>query len=118
MSIYIQAENSIQNNKIIYFADSHLYSQESIFKCTYWYTDKFTISINLESNKYYKIVLTPKIDLLESELIGILNKLGNDLIDFRLRDMITKETQNIRELLIAKAFSNYPSEEEPPGNIK
>jgi len=113
----MQPENSIQDNKIIYFADSQLYSQESIFKCTYWYTDKFTILIKLESNKHYKIVLTPKDDLSEAELWVILNKLGNDLIDFRLREIVTKGTQNIRDLLIAKAFSNYPSEEEPPGNI-
>jgi hypothetical protein len=38
------------------------------------------------------------------------------LIDFSLRDIVTKETQNIRDLLIAKAFSNGEFDEEPTGD--
>jgi hypothetical protein len=40
-----------------------------------------------------------------------------DLIDFSLRETINRETTNIRELLIAKAFSNGEYDEIPPGEI-
>ncbi len=49
------------------------------------------------------------------DLNKYLQKLERDLIDFNLRDIITKETQNIRDLLIAKAFSHFNTEETPPG---
>ena len=114
----MQPENSIQDSKITYFANSKIFPEEVIIKCIYWYTDKFFISVDFEKDKYYKIILKPKNELSESKLSFYLNKLSNDLIDFKLRDTITKETQNIRELLIAKAFSNYVSEEEPPGMIQ
>jgi hypothetical protein len=44
-----------------------------------------------------------------------LQKLERDLVDFQLRSIINKETQNIRDLLVAKAFSNGEFDEEPPG---
>ena len=53
----------------------------------------------------------------EDELDLYLQKLERDLIDFQLRDTITKETQNVRDLLVAKAFSNGEFDEEPPGEV-
>jgi hypothetical protein len=44
-------------------------------------------------------------------------KLERDLVDFNLRDIVTKETQNVRDLLIAKAFSNGEFDELPPGDV-
>jgi hypothetical protein len=46
-----------------------------------------------------------------------LQKLERDLVDFNVRDIVTKETQNVRDLLIAKAFSNGEYDELPPGEI-
>jgi His-Xaa-Ser system protein HxsD len=110
-------ENFIKDNNITYFADSKIFHEEVIFKCLYWYTDKFIISVKFEADNYYKIILISKNNLSNLELSFYLDKLSNDLNDFKLRDIVTKETHNIRDLLIAKAFSNYTSEEEPPGNI-
>jgi hypothetical protein len=47
----------------------------------------------------------------------LLQKLERDLIDFNLRDIVTKETKNIRDLLTAKAFSNGEFDELPPGEL-
>ena len=44
-------------------------------------------------------------------------KLTRDLIDFNLRDIVTKETQNVRDLLIAKAFSHGEFYEVPVGEV-
>ena len=53
----------------------------------------------------------------EQETTRRLQKLERDLIDFNLRDIVTKETKNIRDLLTAKAFSNGEFDELPPGEL-
>jgi hypothetical protein len=44
----------------------------------------------------------------------LLTKIKRDLVDFKTRDIISAETRNIREILIAKAFANDDSFDEPP----
>jgi len=105
-------------NEIIVFADTNLYSKDSIFKCLYWYGAKFHTNISIENNQY-KISLTPvaEKELSKQEIDTIVQQLNNDLIDFNLRDIVSKETANIRDLLIAKAFSNGEFDELPIGEI-
>ena len=40
-----------------------------------------------------------------------------DLIDFKLRDIVTKETQTIRELITAKAFAYFDLDDNPATEI-
>lgn len=37
----------------------------------------------------------------------LISRIKQDLIDFRLREIVSRETATIRELLIAKAFAHY-----------
>ena len=46
-----------------------------------------------------------------------MDKLNQDFIDYNLRDIVSKETKNVRELIIAKAFSNGEYDEDPPGEL-
>lgn len=82
----------------------------------YWYSDKFSISINLLEN-HYKIELIPNSENNNADLNQLMEKLCRDLLDFNLRQIVTSETRNVRDLLIAKAFSNGEFDEKPPGEI-
>ncbi len=95
--------------------DSSLFSKDAIFKCLYWYTNSFVIDITSQEDGFFLIKLELKIELEESELVLLKAKINQDLIDFNLRDIVSKETQNLRDLLIAKAFSNGEFDENPPG---
>jgi His-Xaa-Ser system protein HxsD len=108
----------IEGNQINIYLNTSLYSKDAIFKCLYWYGDRFYTSVSEESG-FYKIIVKPLPEhkLTEGELEGVLFKLQRDLIDFNLRDIVSKETQTIRELLIAKAFSHGEFDELPPGDI-
>lgn len=110
--------NFIKDGVVTVFVDSTLYSREAIFKCLYWYGNKFRTGINL-ANTTYEITLTPLATVVaETEnLTEILEQLERDLIDFNLRDIVTRETRNVRDLLIAKAFANGEFDEDPPGEI-
>jgi His-Xaa-Ser system protein HxsD len=111
-------KNHITEREIIVYADMAIYSKDAIFKCMYWYGDKFSVNISVEEESY-KIILTPheNADIKLTDFRLYLEKLERDIIDFNLRDIVTKETKNIRDLLVAKAFSNGEFDELPPGEI-
>ena len=115
----MQFQNEIKGNEIIVFADTTLYSKDSIFKCLYWYGDKFHTNLSFADSNTYRVSVKPisTIQLSADELENLLLKLERDLVDFNLRDIVTKETQNVRDLLIAKAFSNGEFDELPPGDV-
>jgi His-Xaa-Ser system protein HxsD len=109
----MENESKILDRTIIIYLETALYSKDSIFKCLYWYSDKFDIVTNTVVEKYYEIKFKPNTTtcINDNDLEKYFNDLKRDFIDFNLRDIVTKETKNIRELLIAKAFSNYEDEE-------
>ncbi len=115
----MQFQNKIKDNEIIVFADTSLYSKDSIFKCLYWYGDKFHANLSFADSNTYRVSVKPisTTQLSSDELENLLLKLERDLVDFNLRDIVTKETQNVRDLLIAKAFSNGEFDELPPGEV-
>jgi His-Xaa-Ser system protein HxsD len=115
----MQFQNEIKDNEIIVFADTVLYSKDSIFKCLYWYGDKFHTNLSFADSNTYRVSVKPMstIQLSSNELENLLLKVERDLVDFNLRDIVTKETQNVRDLLIAKAFSNGEFDELPPGEV-
>lgn len=114
----MQKKNRIEDGKIIIFLDNSLYTKEAVFKCVYWYGEKFRTSVTIENENYVVILesIEPKIDLAEF-LQKSLIQAERDFIDYNLRDIVTKETKNIRELLIAKAFSHGQFDEDPPGQV-
>lgn len=115
----MQYSNEIKDNEIVVFAHISLYSKDSIFKCLYWYSDKFHTNISFADEETFRVSIKPVATdhLTSSEKENLLLKLERDLIDFNLRDIVTKETKNVRDLLIAKAFSNGEFDEDPPGDV-
>jgi His-Xaa-Ser system protein HxsD len=111
--------NFIKDGGITAFADASLFSKDAILKCLYWFGDKFHTTVSVKDENTYTITLKPldTANVKEDDLDLYLQKLERDLIDFQLRDTITKETQNVRDLLVAKAFSHGEFEEEPPGEV-
>lgn len=98
----------LDDGNLSFLIERSLYSEDIVYKCFYWFSNNFDVSISEdESSHYFKIFISskdPDLVVCNSELVS---KVKQDLIDFKLRDIITKETQTIRELLVAKAFSHY-----------
>lgn len=115
----MKQSNCVKDGEIFVFADSKIFSNETILKCLYWFGEKFHTDFFLADNETFTISLKPlaNANVKDDELDLYLQKLERDLIDFQLRNTITKETQNIRDLLVAKAFSNGEFDEAPPGEV-
>ncbi len=114
----MRSGNYVKDGEIIVFADTSIFSKEAILKCLYWFGDKFHTEFVMVEN-LYQITLKPlaNANVKKDELDLFLQKLERDIVDFQLRETISKETRNVRDLLVAKAFSNGEFDEEPQGNV-
>lgn len=107
--------SEIKANEIHLLIDKEIYNEDVLHKCFYWYTGNFNVEISNHSEKQFSVRLQSKAQ--SDNLQDTLEKVKRDLIDFKLRDTITKETKVIRELIVAKAFAYYGLEENPASEI-
>ena len=106
-------EWTILNSELIISINKDLYSEDVLFKCFYWYGKDFSTDISLQENSY-TVKLQPKDKVLsEDEWTSVVTKVKRDLVDFKLRDIVTKETKTIRELIVAKAFAYHETPIDP-----
>ena len=112
-------QNRIEGKEIVAFADRRIYSKSAILKCLYWHGASFQTVLTMADVNTFQISLklNEGLDDKHVDLKEHLQKLERDLIDFKLRDIVLKETKNVRDLLIAKAFAHQDSIEEPYGEI-
>lgn len=106
------------NDRLKIFVDSNLYPESTIYKCFYWYTGDYEVIIEKGLNAEYIISLSQITTKLYPNAIDtLLRKIQKDLIDFKLREIVQKETAMVRQLIIAKAFANFDSTTAPETQI-
>ena len=115
-------EYTFKDNIVSIYLNQNFYSVDAIFKCIYWYGDKYNVMLDSNSDLPNKIQVKfhskdNSKPIKDVDIEKIINDFINKINDFQLRDIITKETKNIRDLLVAKAFSNGEFDEEPPGEF-
>jgi His-Xaa-Ser system protein HxsD len=90
-----------------------LYSKEALLQACYWFTDRAYLVVTATSEQTYEVVITPKPGqgTAASDVAG---ELANALIDSELRQVVTRETGGIRELVFAKAFAEGGLLADPP----
>lgn len=101
--------------------DVSLYPEDVVFKCFYWYGDKYDVTIDRGAGGPELVVRLAMKDgpLAEEALRQLESKIQRDLVDFKTRDIVAKETRIIRELLIAKAFAHSDDlDSPPPGSVE
>jgi len=100
--------------KIVISVDASLYNEEVLYKCIYWYGDTYAVMVE-RNEQNYEMLIEKREGIISDELFHLLiNKVKTDLIDFKTRQIIGRETQNIKQILIAKAFSNFDDYDETP----
>jgi|JI10StandDraft_1071094.scaffolds.fasta_scaffold326735_3 His-Xaa-Ser system protein HxsD len=96
--------------------DAQVFSREGIFKCFYWYSNAYLIELTREEN-CFKVIIRSKSETGLTEPEYLYKKIKQDLLDFQLREIITIQTANVRDLLIAKAFANGALDQEVNGDF-
>ena len=108
--------NNINSKELKLMLNKEIFSKKAILKTLYWYSADFTFEITPDNN-FIILELKPIEEKSLEDMQNIFQKLNQDLIDFQIRQEILSETQNIRDLIIAKAFSNGNLDELPKGDI-
>jgi His-Xaa-Ser system protein HxsD len=108
-------KTEITGSEIFLLIEKEIYNEDVLHKCFYWYGANYNVEIGNHSKDIFSVRLQSK---QESEnLNDTLEKIKRDLIDFKLRDIVTKETKTIRELIVAKAFAYYGLDDNPTTEI-
>lgn len=99
--------------------DSTIYNEDVLYKCFYWYGATYSIDISSNSSMpgFYYVILRPFSDTTTENFEQLIERIKRDLVDFKLRDIVTKETQTIRELITAKAFAYFDVDENPNTDV-
>lgn len=116
---------SESNESATIYLEPRIFSREAILKASYWHTDTAYIQISPSSSddrfvvnislKQHLPSLAEPSPIKMSELIG---EYCNSLLDFELRRHVEIETAAVRELIVAKAFSESGIlEDDPPGEV-
>lgn len=103
------------SNSLIVSIDSKLYPEEVVYKCFYWYGKDYAVNISL-ADDFFKVLIQPKAKE-EPDYEELIIKVENDMVDYKLRHIVSQETKSIRELIIAKAFAYYDVEDNPSSEI-
>lgn len=102
---------TVNERSLTVIVDKEIYGIDVLHKCFYWYGNDFDVEINNQDARRYHVVLQAKDG--QQDLAVIVSKIKRDIIDFKLRDTVTKETSAIRDLIVAKAFAYYEDESDP-----
>lgn len=78
--------------------DVHVFSLETVKRALYRYQDKCSFDIQLKE--------TDIVIAFESSIDDMMDRIKREVLDQDLRDTISKETTNVRHLILANAFSN------------
>jgi len=83
--------------------DPEVYSDAAIFKTAYWFTDRYYVFLDkLPDGKC--LVEMRAMHEGGAALQVACADFCNSLVDFRVRDIVARETTGIREALVTKAF--------------
>lgn len=99
-------KSKIQNKAIHIFLLKSIFSRKVILKTLYSYIHLYKSELT-ENKRFYNLILRSITSEDEIQLEKTMLGFQRELIDNELRAIVYKETKNIRDLYIAKAFSHF-----------
>jgi His-Xaa-Ser system protein HxsD len=113
MSGEIDTESSPQDFIVLVQISHALVSTEALLKTCYWFSRDFVCDVTDSNDKQSTVRLKPKAQC-DSSPVEIQEQFMSHAMDFALREQVTAKTSDVRDLLLAKAFSESGVLEEQP----
>ena len=116
MSGGIYTQHSPQDFTVIVQISHALVSTEALLKTCYWFSRDFVCDVTNGTDTQSTVLLKPKTrcdwspDEVQEQFMA-------HAMDFALRERVTAKTSSVRDLLLAKAFSESGVLEERPQGI-
>jgi His-Xaa-Ser system protein HxsD len=92
-------------------------SAEALLKTSYWFSRDFVCEIRNRDERLAEVYLTPRSPMSASDLASAKDAFTTSAVDFALREKIDAKTSGIRDLLLAKAFSESGVLEDQPVGV-
>jgi His-Xaa-Ser system protein HxsD len=110
--------NLINNdeNVIKFYLDKEIYSIKTIMKAAYNYIEDFYIMLNY-CDGYIEVILEGKTSKSYGKMKKYKGEFYNELLRQNIRYMISKDTKNIRELIIGRALYDTCIEYDDTNNV-
>jgi His-Xaa-Ser system protein HxsD len=116
MAVEIVDQNLSQANKALVQVNHELVSVEALLKTCYWFSRDFVCDVTHESAERSTVHLKPKATC-EMTLPEAQEEFMAHALDFALRERVAAKTSDVRDLLLAKAFSESGVLEEQPQGV-
>jgi His-Xaa-Ser system protein HxsD len=101
------------SNGINVRVDHSMIGMDALLKTLYWLSRGFVCEVVERDDSASIVCLTPKPDTEWSE-IEVRDLFHTTCLDFALRERVSSQTSNVRDLLLAKAFSESGVLEDDP----
>ena len=95
-----------KENQTIVLTDPKLYSLEAVYGAAYAFLDKAYVYLEQGPGSKIKINIKGKERLTKKGLEDLKGEFLNELLNFSLRDKISKNNRKIREYIVARALAS------------
>jgi His-Xaa-Ser system protein HxsD len=102
---------------VVVEVDLAIISAEALLKTSYWFSRDFVCEIRNRNDRLAEVCLTPRSPMSASDLASAKDAFNTSAIDFALREKIEAKTSGLRDLLLAKAFSESGVLEDQPAGV-
>jgi len=92
-------------------------SPEALLKTCHWFSPDFVCEIRNRTEYIADVLLTARHAMSASDLASAREAFNTSAMDFALRENIETKTSSIRDLLLAKAFSESGVLEDQPDGV-
>jgi His-Xaa-Ser system protein HxsD len=116
MESEIRERTDTERVSISFRVNSSFVSTEALLKTCYWFSGAFVCDVSDDGNGQSIVSLKPKADSQESPE-EVRERFTTQAMDFAVRERVASKTADVRDLLLAKAFSESGVLEEPPQGV-
>lgn len=93
-----------KENEIIFYLNIDIYTTEVIMKAAYNFIEEYYVLLDYSEHNNIKVTLEGKYNCSKESLKKCKGEFCNELLRQSIRYMVSKETKNIREILMGKAL--------------
>ena len=97
--------------------DRAIVSADALLKTCYWFSRDFVCEMRNRNERMADVFLTPRNPATAADLASAKDAFITSAMDFALREKIDAKTSGIRDLLLAKAFSESGVLEDQPEGV-
>lgn len=111
------AEGPPVSREVAVGIDLAFVSREAILKACHWFSRDFVCDARIRDDAAAEVVLVPRNAALPFDPDAVRDAFATSALDFALREKIDAKTSGIRDLLLAKAFSESGVLEDNPEGV-